>query len=50
MHDDDLDRHGLRLPVKLVNYAERPNPSFVTYGPKNRRQFLNLANWSGGEP
>jgi uncharacterized protein len=33
-----------------ANYAERPNPSFATYGPKNRREFLNLASWSGGEP
>jgi uncharacterized protein len=33
-----------------ANYAERPNPHFATYGPKSRRQFLNLANWSGGEP
>jgi uncharacterized protein len=33
-----------------ANYAERPNPHFATYGPRSRRQFLNLAGWSGGEP
>ncbi len=25
---------------------ERPNPSFRTYGPRTRREFLNLASWS----
>jgi uncharacterized protein len=24
---------------------ERPNPSFRTYGPRTRREFLNLARW-----
>lgn len=33
-----------------ANYAERPNPSFATYGPKSRRQFLNLLSLSGGQP
>ncbi|HEU4531098.1 MAG TPA: amidohydrolase family protein [Steroidobacteraceae bacterium] len=26
---------------------ERPNPSFRTYGPRTRREFLNLAKWGG---
>ncbi len=28
--------------------AERPNPTFRTYGPRTRREFLNLASWSAG--
>jgi uncharacterized protein len=31
-------------------YAERPNPAFATYGPKTRRQFVNLLRLSGGGP
>ena len=27
--------------------AERPDPAFVTYGPKTRREFLNLKAWGG---
>jgi uncharacterized protein len=29
-------------------YLERPAPSFATYGPKTRREFLNLLRWNGG--
>ena len=29
-------------------YAENPQPHFATYGPKNRREFLNLLGWNGG--
>jgi hypothetical protein len=31
-------------------YAERPNPSFATYGPRTRREFANLLRVSGGQP
>ncbi|HEX6377020.1 MAG TPA: amidohydrolase family protein [Allosphingosinicella sp.] len=31
-------------------YAERPNPSFATYGPRTRREFANLLKASGGQP
>ena len=31
---------------KLV-YQENPQPSFLTYGPKNRREFLNFLKWGG---
>jgi hypothetical protein len=24
---------------------ERPNPTFRTYGPRTRREFINLASW-----
>ena len=33
-----------------AEYAERPNPSFATYGPRNRREFMNLMRASGGGP
>jgi predicted TIM-barrel fold metal-dependent hydrolase len=29
-------------------YLERPEPHFRTYGPKTRREFLQLLRWSGG--
>ena len=29
-------------------YAEGPDPSFATHGPKTRREFLSLLAWSGG--
>ena len=29
-------------------YRERPEPHFRTYGPKTRREFLNLLDWNGG--
>lgn len=28
-------------------YRENPAPSFLTYGPKNRREFLNFLKWGG---
>ena len=31
------------------DYRNAPNPHFRTYGPKTRRQFLNLLQWNGGE-
>jgi predicted TIM-barrel fold metal-dependent hydrolase len=33
-----------------VAYAETPNPSFATYGPRTRREFLNLRRWHGAGP
>lgn len=29
-------------------YHERPQPHYRTYGPKTRREFLNLLRWNGG--
>ena len=29
------------------NYQNDPDPHFLTYGPKNRREFLNLKKWAG---
>jgi predicted TIM-barrel fold metal-dependent hydrolase len=31
-----------------VAYSERPEPHYLTYGPKTRREFLNLMRWNGG--
>ncbi len=28
-----------------ANYLNDPQPTFLTYGPKNRREFLNLLKW-----
>jgi uncharacterized protein len=29
------------------NYRNRPDPGYLTYGPKTRREFLNLKAWGG---
>jgi len=31
-----------------LSYRERPEPHYQTRGPKTRREFLNLLDWSGG--
>ncbi len=31
-------------------YRAEPNPHFRTFGPRNRREFLNLLRWNGGNP
>lgn len=31
-----------------AEYGERPEPHYLTYGPKTRREFLNLLGWNGG--
>jgi predicted TIM-barrel fold metal-dependent hydrolase len=31
-----------RVAVQREEYRERPDPAFVTYGPRTRREFLNL--------
>jgi predicted TIM-barrel fold metal-dependent hydrolase len=37
-----------RVAVERQEYREeRPDPSFVTYGPRNRREFLTLKAWGG---
>jgi predicted TIM-barrel fold metal-dependent hydrolase len=46
---DVLDRH---LAVDAVarareNYRNAPDPSFATYGPRTRREFLNFKAWGG---
>jgi uncharacterized protein len=34
-----------KVALKRQEYRERPDPAFVTYGPKTRREFLNLLSW-----
>jgi len=34
-----------KVQLERQEYRERPDPAFLTYGPKNRRQFLNLQAW-----
>ncbi|XOV89199.1 MAG: amidohydrolase family protein [Pseudomonadota bacterium] len=36
-----------RVQTARAEYSEQPNPSFRTFGPKNRREFLNLRSWGG---
>lgn len=37
-----------RVATARTEYrAERPDPSFVTHGPRTRREFLNLKAWGG---
>ena len=49
---EEIRRHTERDAVaeNRLAYLERPNPSFATYGPRTRREFLNLQQWHGGEP
>jgi predicted TIM-barrel fold metal-dependent hydrolase len=46
--DDVLKKHLPRDKVTQdrQDYLERPDPTFVTHGPKTRREFLNLRAWS----
>jgi hypothetical protein len=34
-----------RISSEKAAYAERPDPNFLTYGPRTRREFLNLGGW-----
>jgi hypothetical protein len=36
------------LARERVAYRERPEPHYLTHGPKSRREFLNLLRWNGG--
>ena len=38
---------GDSIERQRVEYRERADPNFKTYGPKTRREFLNLAAWGG---
>ena len=35
------------VTLEKIAYQENPQPSFLTYGPKNRREFLNFLKWGG---
>jgi predicted TIM-barrel fold metal-dependent hydrolase len=36
------------IAVERAAYGQRPEPHYLTYGPKTRRDFLNLLAWNGG--
>ncbi len=47
---DDVLRQHLpkdKVAEDRLNYRERADPTFLTRGPKTRREFLNLLAWSG---
>ena len=35
-----------KVALQRQEYRDRPDPAFLTYGPKTRREFLNLLTWS----
>jgi hypothetical protein len=37
------------IATERLAYREDPQPHFRTYGPKTRREFLNLLRWNGGD-
>ncbi|HEX8013251.1 MAG TPA: amidohydrolase family protein [Casimicrobiaceae bacterium] len=47
--EDVLKKHLVSDGVarQRVAYRERADPTFATYGPKTRREFLNLKAWGG---
>jgi predicted TIM-barrel fold metal-dependent hydrolase len=47
---DVLGRHIRtdKVARERAEYREHPDPSYVTYGPRTRRQFLNLLAWESG--
>jgi len=49
---DELRKYTERDSVaqSKLEYAERANPSYMTHGPRTRREFLNLRAWHAGEP
>jgi uncharacterized protein len=47
--EDVLSKHLKKDAVtkQRDDYANAPDPRFVAYGPKTRREFLNLQRWGG---
>ena len=47
---DEVKKHTRADPIARERraYRERPEPHYLTYGPKSRREFLNLLRWNGG--
>jgi predicted TIM-barrel fold metal-dependent hydrolase len=47
---DEVKKHaqGDRITRERLAYSEHPEPHYRTYGPKTRREFLNLLRWNGG--
>ena len=45
---DVIRKHAKdRVALERGEYREHPDPTFLTYGPRNRREFLNLKSWGG---
>ncbi|MBA2491418.1 MAG: amidohydrolase family protein [Gammaproteobacteria bacterium] len=38
-----------RIAGERLTYRQTPDPHFRTYGPKTRREFMNLLAWKGGQ-
>jgi len=47
INPDEVKKHTRadRIAEERFAYSERPEPHFLTYGPKTRREFLNLLRW-----
>ncbi len=47
---DEVKKHTRAdgISRERVAYREHPEPHFLTYGPRTRREFLNLLRWTGG--
>jgi hypothetical protein len=45
--EEEIRRHTSNdsLAKRKQNYLNNPEPSFLTNGPKNRREFLNFLDW-----
>jgi hypothetical protein len=39
-----------RVQKSKLDYLNDPQPTFATYGPRTRREWLALREWSGGAP
>jgi hypothetical protein len=39
-----------RVQKSKLEYLNEPRPTFATYGPRTRREWLALREWTGGEP
>jgi hypothetical protein len=50
INQDEVKKHTRadRVAQERSAYNEHPQPHFLTYGPKTRREFLNLLRWNGG--
>jgi predicted TIM-barrel fold metal-dependent hydrolase len=48
---DEVKTHTRADRIMQERFAcrEHPEPHYLTYGPKTRREFLNLLRWSGGD-
>jgi len=47
---DDVKKHTRADSIarERIAYLEHPEPHYQTYGPKTRREFMNLLRWNGG--